>query len=294
MGRTKQDKIFAFLLILPVIIVISLTIFYPLVRSVFMSFFDYKLFARSSYPWNNFQNYKELFQEGDLFNSIFITFKFMVMVVSLIFILGLGSAVALNKKFRGRSLLRSILLLPWAIPTVITALLWMWVFQPQYGVFNYLLIKLNIITGPIAWVTSIKYSLFSVVIAAAWRQLPFITTMMLAGLQSIPKDLYAAAFIDGASNSQVFFKITLPMLSGVIKSTLLISIIDNFKQFPLFWIMTGGGPIGKTTTLAILTYKNSFINLNFGKGAAVSTCWLAILIIFSVVYNKLFVTVNGE
>ncbi len=293
-GKAQQDRIFALLLILPIIIVVSFTILYPVVRTVFMSFFDYKLIANYPPLWNNFQNYKELFQEGDLFNSIGITFKFMMMAVLLVFILGLGSAVALNKKFRGRSLLRSILLLPWAVPTVITALLWLWIFQPQYGVLNYLLVKLNIIQEPFAWVTSIKYSLFSVVIAATWRQIPFMTTMMLAGLQSIPKEFYEAAYMDGANNRQSFFKITLPMLSGVIKSTLLISIIDNFKQFPLFWIMTGGGPIDMTTTLAILTYKNSFINLNFGKGAAVSTCWVAILIIFSVIYKKLFVTVDGD
>lgn len=292
--RTKQDRIFAFLLILPLISVMGLTIFFPVVRTAFMSFYDYKLIAGSTQQWNNFQNYKELIQEGDLFDSIFITFKFMVIVVSLVFILGIGSAVGLNKRFKGRSFLRSIFLLPWAVPTVITALLWMWIFQPEYGVFNYLLVKLNIISEPIAWVTSLKYSLFSVAVAAIWRHLPFMTTMMLAGLQSIPQDLYEAASIDGASNSQKFFKITLPMLSSVIKATILISIIENFKQFPLFWIMTGGGPIGKTTTLAVLTYKNSFMNLNFGKGAAVATCWLAILMIFSIVYNKLFVTVNGR
>jgi len=286
-----MDKIFALTLILPAILIVGLTVFYPIVRSIYMSFFDYKLSSSNIHTWNNFYNYIELFQEGDLFNSIIVTFRYVILVVLLEFVLGLRLAVALNKKFKCRSLLRSISLLPWVVPTVVTALLWMWIFQPQYGVLNYLLINLNVIKDPIAWVTSIKFALLSVIIAALWRQLPFMTTMMLAGLQSIPQNLYEAALIDGANNKQVFFKITLPMLSSVIKSTLLISIIDNFKQFPLFWVMTGGGPIDKTTTLAILTYKNSFINLNFGKGAAISTCWLVILIVFAYLYNKFFNTV---
>lgn len=292
MGKKKQDTVFAITLILPAVLIVGFTTFFPIIKSVFMSFFDYRLSANNTNTWNNFANYKELFREGEIFTSTLITFKYMIFVVALLFVFGLALAMALNKDMKGRSFTRSIVLLPWVIPTVITALLWMWIFQPQYGVLNYLLVKLNIIQEPIAWVTSLKFALPSVTIAALWRQMPFMTIMMLAGLQSIPKDLFEAATIDGANKIQTFFHITLPMLSSVIKSTLLISIIENFKQFPLFWIMTGGGPMNQTTTLAILTYKNSFVNLNFGKGAAVSTVWLALLLVFSALYNKLFRTVH--
>ncbi|MCT4685726.1 carbohydrate ABC transporter permease [Vallitalea sp.] len=290
MGREKHDRIFAIMLLLPAIIVVGFTTFFPIAKSVIMSFFNYKLKANADYYWNDFLNYKELFQEGEIFNAIGTTFKFMIITVALIFVIGLILSNILNKDVKGRAVLRSVVLLPWIIPTIVTGLLWMWIFQPQYGVLNYLLMKLNIISDPINWVASMKYALYSVVTASVWRQIPFITIMLLAGMQGIPSDLYEAATIDGANSRQCFFKVTLPMLSNVIKSTLLISIITNFKQFPLFWIMTGGGPVNKTTTLAIMTYKNSFVNLNFGKGAAVSTIWLIILIVFSAIYNKAFKT----
>ncbi|GMQ61257.1 carbohydrate ABC transporter permease [Vallitalea maricola] len=292
LGREKHDRIFAIMLLLPAIIVVGFTTFFPIAKSVIMSFFNYKLKANADYYWNDFLNYKELFQEGEIFTAIGTTFKFMIITVALIFVIGLILSNILNKDVKGRAVLRSVVLLPWIIPTIVTGLLWMWIFQPQYGVLNYLLMKLNIISDPINWVASMKYALYSVVTASVWRQIPFITIMLLAGMQGIPSDLYEAATIDGANSRQCFFKVTLPMLSNVIKSTLLISIITNFKQFPLFWIMTGGGPVNKTTTLAIMTYKNSFVNLNFGKGAAVSTIWLIILIVFSAVYNKAFKTVR--
>lgn len=290
MGREKHDRIFALLLLLPALVIVGFTTFFPIAKSVIMSFFNYKLKANADYYWNDFFNYKELFQEGEIFTAIGTTFKFMTITVILIFIIGLILSNILNKDVKGRAVLRSVVLLPWIIPTIVTGLLWMWIFQPQYGVLNYILMKLNIIADPINWVASMKYALYSVVTASVWRQIPFITIMLLAGMQGIPNDLYEAATIDGANSRQCFFKVTLPMLSNVIKSTLLISIITNFKQFPLFWIMTGGGPVNKTTTLAIMTYKNSFVNLNFGKGAAVSTIWLVILIVFSIVYNKVFKT----
>ncbi|GMQ59046.1 sugar ABC transporter permease [Vallitalea sediminicola] len=290
MGRDKHDRIFAIMLLLPAIIVVGFTTFFPIAKSVIMSFFNYKLKANAEYYWNDFLNYKELFDEGEIFTAIGTTFKFMIITVALIFVIGLILSNILNKDVKGRAVLRSIVLLPWIIPTIVTGLLWMWIFQPQYGVLNYILMKLSIISSPINWVASMKYALYSVVTASVWRQIPFITIMLLAGMQGIPSDLYEAATIDGANSRQCFFKVTLPMLSNVIKSTLLISIITNFKQFPLFWIMTGGGPVNKTTTLAIMTYKNSFVNLNFGKGAAVSTIWLIILIVFSIVYNKVFKT----
>jgi len=285
-----MDTLFAILLILPSFILIAFAIFIPVVESIYMSFLDYKLQAGAQHTWNHFQNYKELFTEKEIWSSLRITLVYVSAVVILLMILGLALAMILNKNIKGRNVIRGVILLPWAMPVVISALLWMWIFQPQYGVLNYILQRLNIIKGPIAWVTSVNFALPSIIITSLWRQLPFIVVMLLAGLQSIPRDMYEAAAIDGANKVQMFFNITLPFLRNVIKSTVLISIIDNFKQFPLFWIMTGGGPMGKTTNLAILTYKNAFVNLNFGKGAAVSTIWLVLLMVFSVIYNKVFTT----
>lgn len=289
-SKKNVNTLFSLFLILPSLILVGFTVFIPIVKSVYMSFLNYKLSASAVYKWNNFTNYKEIFTEGELLSSLTITVIYVFVVVALLLILGLALSVVLNKDIKGRKIIRSVILLPWVMPTVITALLWMWIFQPQYGVLNYILQSLSIISQPISWVTSVDYALPSVIVASLWRQLPFMVVMLLAGLQSIPNDMYEAARIDGANSVQLFFKITLPYLRNIIKSTVLISIIDNFKQFPLFWIMTGGGPMNKTSTLAILTYKNAFVNLNFGKGAAVSTVWLVLLLVFSTVYNKVLVS----
>ena len=128
----------------------------------------------------------------------------------------------------------------------------------------------------------------SVMVAALWRQLPFMTTMLLAGMQSIPKDMYEAATIDGANKVQIFFHVTLPFLKTVIKTVTLVGVIENFKMFPLFWIMTGGGPLMATTTLAILSYQTAFISLDLGKGAAIGTLWVLLLVAFSWSYDKLY------
>jgi multiple sugar transport system permease protein len=289
-SASQMDRLFGLALILPAVLVVGFTTFFPVLKSIVMSFYEYKLSANKNYNLNNFRNYKDIFKSGEFISAAFITVRYMVVVVIILYVIGILLANTLDKKIPARPVIRSLVLLPWVIPTVITGLLWLWLFQPQYGLFNYFLLKMHIISDPISWVSDPKYALLSVAAAAIWRQLPFVTIMILAGIQGIPQDIYESAVIDGASSRQAFFSITLPMLKGIIKSTLLISIIDNFKQFPLFWIMTGGGPMNKTTTLAVLTYKNSFVNLNFGKGAAVATLWLLILVIFSLVYNKAFKT----
>ncbi len=283
------DRIFGNLLLLPSILIVGGFIFLPVIQSVFYSFFNYKL-TRKKMPldWNNFGNYRSLWESGKLQNAFSVTFTFMIMVVIAVFLLGMIMAVLLRKGSSGTRLKRSLSLLPWGTPTVIVALLWSWMFQAEYGVVNFLLLKLHIISEPVSFLVNPSTALGAVAVAAVWRQLPFMFIMLLAGLQGIPAEMYEAAHMDGASGVQTFRHVTLPFLRNVIRSSILVTIITNFKQFPLFWTMTGGGPMGKTETLAILTYKNAFGNLNFGVGAAVAAAWMAVLILFSLVYNRVF------
>lgn len=283
------DRIFGSLLLLPSILIVGGFIFLPVLQSVYYSFFTFKL-TRKKMPlqWNDFENYKGLIESGKLQNAFLITFQFMVIVVVTVLILGLVMSLVMNRGKKGERTTRSLALLPWGTPTVIVALLWSWMFQAEYGVVNFLLMKIRLISEPISFLVNPDTALNSVAVAAIWRQLPFMFIMLLAGLQGIPREMYEAAHIDGASLLQSFRHITLPFLRNVIRSSILVSIITNFKQFPLFWTMTGGGPMDRTETLAILTYKNAFSNLNFGVGAAVATAWMAVLIIFSLLYNKFF------
>lgn len=286
--KTK-NRIFGLMLMVPATLFVGVLIFVPVVQSVGMSFVEYTLRrTQDGVTWNNFANYSYLMSNGELWNSLKVTAIFVVGVVTALVVMAVIVAVALNQKLPGRRLLRSVTLLPWVTPTVIGALLWMWILQPQYGVANYLLQALGVIEEPVSWLANVDWALPSVMLAAFWRQFPFMFVVVLAGLQNISTEMYESAMIDGASFVRRFFSITLPLLRNVIRVVILMSVIMNFRQFPLVWTMTGGGPIDRTMTLAVLSYRQSFVNLNFGRGAAVATVWLVIVLIFSIVFTRLF------
>ena len=184
---------------------------------------------------------------------------------------------------------------PWVIPTVISALIWMWLFQPQYGLIKYLA---SLVTGGavsnLAVLNNPKTALMGISVAALWKQVPLMTLLLLAGLQNVSEELLEAATVDGANRVQKFFHITLPSMKSVISIAVSMSIIENFKQFPLFWTMTGGGPDGATTTLAILSYREAFVSQDLGSGAAVTTVWMLLMIGVIFIYNKVLNTKADE
>jgi multiple sugar transport system permease protein len=286
-GRQK-DRIFLAIILSPALLILCLTIFIPIIRTLEISFLDMHLINMGQSYWNNFKNYKDIFSTNEFLTSFKNTIVFAFSVVGLQFILGMILALILNKDIKYRRLLRSVILIPWIVPILVTGLLWMWIFQPEYGVMNFILIKLGIFDIPQKWTADINLALPSVMIAALWRQLPFMATMLLAGMQGIPEDMYEAATIDGASKLRMFYHITLPFLTNVIQTVTLVAIIENFKMFPLFWIMTKGGPLMATTTLAVHSYQTAFIGLNLGKGAAIGVVWVTILVFFSWGYNRAF------
>lgn len=245
--------------------------------------------------WNSFQNYIKLFDSGVLGDSVGITFTFVIVTTVLSLTIGMILALILNSNIKGARFFRSIMMTPWVVPTVISALVWIWIYQPQYGLFRYLV---NLVTfgkvSDFAMLNSSKTALIGVIIVALWKQIPLMTLMLLAGLQNVPADILEAAYLDGASGIVGFFKITVPYMSSVIQTSVSMVMIDNFKQFPLFWQMTSGGPNGSTTTLAVLSYKEAFINHNYGSGAAVTTIWMLLMILFVFLYNKLFPKVDMD
>ncbi|MDC7240374.1 MAG: sugar ABC transporter permease, partial [Spirochaetales bacterium] len=198
--RKAGDTVFGTLLLVPSILIVGGFIFLPVVQSLFYSFFDFKL-TRKKMPlvWNSFDNYRSLWESGKLQNAFVITFQFMLMVVITVFVLGLIMSLFMNKGRRGERLTRTLSLLPWGTPTIIAALLWSWMFQGEYGVVNFLLLKLHIIKEPVGFLVNPHTALGAVGVAAIWKQLPFMFIMLLAGLQGIPTEMYEAAHIDGAS-----------------------------------------------------------------------------------------------
>lgn len=286
------DRVFAFALLLPAIITTVAFILIPVADSIYRSFFDYKvknIISGKPGIWNDFANYTKLFSNGKLLPSITNTLVFVFGVVTVQFVLGMALALILNSDIRFSRFIRSIMMVPWVVPTLISGLIWLWLFQPQYGLVKYFV---GILTGgrvtEFAVLNNPATAMFGVSTAALWKQIPLAALLLLAGLANVPEEILEAAKIDGANGVQRFFNIVLPYMKSVIKVTVSMSIIENFKQFPLFWTMTGGGPNNSTTTMAILSYREAFVSNNFGSGAAVTTVWMLLMIVVVFVYNRMF------
>lgn len=291
LSARRKDLLFYLALILPTVILTTVFIFVPVVDSIIKSFLDYKsknLIAGIPGVWNNFRNYERLLNNGKLLSATTNTLFFVAGVVSVQFILGMTLAVLLNRDFKGSRLISSVMMTPWVVPTIVSALIFMWIYQPQYGLLKYFMLVLA--DNPsFAMLNQPSTALLGVGIAALWKQIPLMALLLLAGLQNVPEDMLEAATIDGAGAVRRFFTIIIPYLKSVIKVSVSMSIIENFKQFPLFSVMTGGGPNGATTTLAILSYQEAFgSSRNLGSGAAVTTYWMLLMIGVTVLYNRLF------
>lgn len=291
-GLQSGDKQFSLMLLSPAVIITVIFILVPVADSIYRSFFDYKvknIISGKPGTWNNFANYVKLFTNGKLPTAMTNTLLFVFGVVIAQFILGMALALVLNTNIRFSRFIRSIMMIPWVVPTLISGLVWLWMFQPQYGLVKYFV---GILSGgkitDFAILNNPTTAMLGVSVAALWKQIPLATLLLLAGLANVPEDMLEAAKIDGANEAQRFFKITLPYMKSVIKVTVSMSIIENFKQFPLFWTMTGGGPNNSTTTMAILSYREAFVSNNFGSGAAVTTVWMLMMIAVVFVYNRIF------
>ena len=274
---------FMILLLVPALLMLTVTIIIPVFTAVGMSFLHYSLMDIKNITWNNFANYKAIFSNKEFIQTFGRTVKYVGGTVLFQFIIGFAAALMLNTKWvKCKKMFRSFLFLPWTIPSLVVALIWTFIFQPQYGVFNYILGL-----GDYNMLGTSSTAMLGVIIAAVWKQMPLMMIMLLSGLQTIPENLLEAAEIDGATGFQRFKAITIPCVMPVIKTVTLTSIVSNFQMFVLFFNMTGGGPVDATTTLPMYTYKTAFSGFDLGKGAAIGTLWLLFLVIFSTVYNRL-------
>lgn len=291
LSRAGKDKLFSLFLAFPAVAMTVIFILVPVVDSVIKSFTKYQIkniISGKPGTWNNFANYTKLFQNAKLPQAIMNTFIFVIVVVICAFALGMMLALILNAGVKGAKIIQGVMMTPWVIPTVISALIWMWLFQPQYGLVKYLV---SVISGGVlsdlAVLNNPSTALMGISIASLWKQVPLMTLLLLAGLSNVPEELLEAATVDGANRVQKFFNITIPSMKSVITIAVSMSIIENFKQFPLFWTMTGGGPDGATTTLAILSYREAFVSQDLGSGAAVTTVWMLLMIVVVFIYDKL-------
>jgi multiple sugar transport system permease protein len=256
------------LLLLPALLIITLVAFYPIIRCFWISFFEKR--AGKEAEFILFQNYLTAIYDNEFHNSFLNTIIFTSISVVFEFLLGLIFALMLHEVFRGRGLVRAATIVPWALPPAVMAMAWRWIFNDTYGVFGDVLMKLGIIKESIAWLGEPTLAMFSVIFADVWKTTPFVCIILLAGLQTIPKDLYEASSIDGAGYFKQFWMITLPLLRPYIVLALLFRSIQAFAVFDHIWVLTEGGPAGTTQTVSIYIYDTVFRYLKFGYSATLS------------------------
>jgi len=276
-----------YLLILPAGLLLIAMMFYPLASLVKMSLFSIEPLKHPDPVFIGLGNYLKIFKDHDLLQTLIQTLVWTLGSIILQFILGLVSALILNESFRGRGLARALLLIPWAMPSVAGALSWKWLYNAQYGLINYLLSSLHIISDPINWVGSSSTAMFSAILTNTWRGFPFMAIMLLAGMQNISKDLYDASAVDGANFLNQLSYITIPLLKPVIFVVTLLSGIWTFNNFSYIYVLTGGGPAGLTEILVTYVYKNAFSFFHFGYAAALSILLFIIVLLLSLGYIRL-------
>ena len=285
----KKEKFnFApYILILPACLLMGLIMIYPLGKVFYLSFQHYNPTKPFTNGFAGLDNFITIFTKKEFYNVLGVSAKFVACEVVLQLIFGMIVALILNQRFKGRGFFRALTFIPWALSGVLTAVLWSIMFNQHFGVLNDLLAKLGIIKEPIAWLANTKYVLGSVIVAELWRGIPFFAISLLAAMQGLPDDIYEAARVDGSTKFQTFRFITLPMLKNTIVLTTLLRTIWEFNSVDLIYSLTGGGPVGKTTTLSMLIANQAIKTSNYGYGSALSVVSFAILAVIAVIYMKL-------
>jgi len=253
-----------------------------------MSLHDVRVFriARGFVGEPSLRNYEDMFANPVFWSSLRITLAYVFWGTLGSFGIGLFTALLLNQPFRGRFLARILVVLPWPIPGVVAATAFTWMFNTSFGVINYILLQVGVIASPVAWFTQSGPALMAVLAATIWKGYPFFTITLLAGMQSIPKELYEAARVDGATAPQQFRHITVPALRSVMGIALVISTLWMFRVFDIIYVMTGGGPSRSTETLAIQIYREAFQYFEMGYAAAVGMVTLALSIVATLIYLR--------
>ncbi|MEN4526983.1 sugar ABC transporter permease [Pantoea agglomerans] len=265
----QREQRQAWVLLAPMLLVMLLLTAWPLLRTIWLSFTDAALIGSGETPaWIGLENYLYALSDPDFRASIWRTLYFTLVSVTVEGIIGVLVALLLNQKFIGRNVLRVLVILPWALPTIVNAMMWRLNFNPDYGSINALLSQLGIIDGYRSWLGSPEAALNAVMFADIWKNYPLVTLLVLAALQSISEDLFEAARLDGASAWRRFRAITFPAIVAPLGVALVLRTIDAFKIFDIIYVMTRGGPVDSTKTLSFFVYQESFSYLRAGSGAA--------------------------
>lgn len=276
----------AWIMLAPALITLCIVAVYPVLRTFWLSFHEMELTnPASGYPFVGLENYINIVKDKRAISAIGFTLRFTVCTVFLELIIGFAAALVMNRAFRGRGIVRAAILVPWAIPTSVSALMWKFIYNDQYGMFNDILYRLHIIDKYQAWLSTAKGSFMALVITDVWKTAPYLALLILAGLQMVPEELYESAKIDGTSVIQRFTRITLPMVKGTVMVALLFRTLDAFRVFDLISVMTGGA--NGTESVSLYAYNNLMKFLDFGYGSALAVMIFLVVFVISLLYMRL-------
>lgn len=280
----------AWLFLAPMLIALTLVAGWPLVRTFFLSLTDASLSDLGAANFIGLENYL-IYEDGRWYGvladpiwwrSVWNTVYFSVVSVSLEVVFGVIVALILNAEFKGRTIVRAAVLIPWAIPTIVSAQMWAWMLNDQFGIINHLLMTVGIIDDPIAWTASATYSMWAVIMVDVWKTIPFVALLVLAALQMLPKDCYEAAEVDGIHPVRVFFKVTLPLITPALMVAVIFRLLDALRVFDVIYVLTSNS----TSTMSMSVYARQqlveFQDVSYGSAA--STLLFFIIALSTVAY----------
>lgn len=280
----RSERLLPYLLLAPAVVVTLVIVFMPMVQAVWTSFYDLILFKPNASKFVGFGNYVKLFNDPVFWTALWNTLLWIGLTVPLQMGLGLLAALLLNREFPWRGLARALIIIPWALPSVVIALMWRWIYDPNTGVLNDILVYLSIVQTAVPWLADPNVAIYAIIATLTWQGFPFFAVMILAGLQGIPKSQYEAASIDGASAWRQFIHITLPGIAPVLATAGLLRVIWVANSMDVIFVMTGGGPGYATHTLPLYAFIKARQNLDFGYGTSIAVTFTILLGAFVVLY----------
>jgi trehalose/maltose transport system permease protein len=283
-GRSRERL--AWLLVAPCLFIVALVAFYPLVETFRLSLTNQRLASVRAVRYVGLDNYRTLFDNKIFVDSIWNTVKFTVASVALETVFGMAIALVIHSNFKGRGLVRTAMLIPWAIPTVVSAVMWSWMYHDVFGIINDLLVnKFHIIDHKVAWLSNTSTALPAIIAVDVWKTTPFMALLLLAGLQIIPGDVYEAATVDGASPWKQFWQITLPLVKPALLVALIFRTLDAFRVFDIIYVMKKASP--DTMSIAVYTQQTIISIGRVGLGSAGAVIIFLCIALFVLLYTRL-------
>lgn len=292
--KKSSDKKLALILLVPPLLFLSIFTLYPILRVIWMSLHSISITEPwLGEPFVGLKNYIDMLSDGRFWNSLKFTLLFSIITGIFELAFGLLLAVLASKKFKFRGLILAAILFPWVLPTVTNALTWKWMFNYDYGLFNGILMQLHIIQEPINWLGSSTLAVIAIYVVSIWKTASFMALLLLPGIQTISKEIYESAMIDGASRIQSFFRITLPNIRNVILVALILRTLQSMQAYDLMVGLTNGGPGNATESLPLYIHNTAFTDMEMGYGSALGVVLFVVIAVLTLIYAKFLYDPDG-